>query len=157
MNLFDQPLTLESLLSRIEALEARVLDKPVRQCVEVPPEIREAWGLWYLHKAGSKNWSAIAKRKQIGRLMELSGGNSNMARLIVEQSIERGWTGFFELKQSATVTPITKPVKEAMKPQESKLERDIARARQDYHYGVIDQAERDRRIHEATSKHRSAG
>lgn len=47
-----------------------------------------------------------------------------------------------------------KTVKEAMKPSETPLERDIARARHDCHLGIIDTAERDRRIVEATQRYR---
>lgn len=47
-----------------------------------------------------------------------------------------------------------KTVKEAMKPSETPLERDLNLIRHDHHFGHIDTAERDRRIAEATQKHR---
>ena len=55
---------------------------------------------------------------------------------------------------AATSAVQTKTVKEAMKPSETPLERDIGRARHDCHLGLIDTAERDRRIVEATQRHR---
>jgi hypothetical protein len=54
----------------------------------------------------------------------------------------------------AEVIQLHKSPKEAMKPSETPLERDIARAKQDCHFGIIDAAERDRRILAATNKHR---
>src|SRR5690606_36000730 len=47
----------------------------------------------------------------------------------------------------------TKTAKETMKPSATPLERDIGRARHDCHLGLIDTAERDRRIVEATQRH----
>lgn len=157
--LFDSPPTLESLLARIEALEAKVMEKPVRQSTEVPDELRQAWSLWTLHKSGSKGWTAIAKQRQIAKLAELAGRDGALAMRIVETSIERGWTTFYLPKDDPKpkVVPTQRTVKQAMQPTETPLERDIARARHDYHYGVIDEAERDRRIQEATHRHRRKG
>lgn len=152
MTLFDQPPTLESLLARIEALEAKLLDKPVRQCTDCPPEIRQAWSLWCLHKAG-KGWTAQARKLCLARLVELSGLNGDLAERIVNRSIERGWTGLFAIKDEPKLSMV-KPVKEAMKPSETPLERDLGRIRHDHHFGRIDTAERDKRIAEATQRHR---
>lgn len=155
--LFDSPPTLESLLARIEALEAKVMDKPVRQCTEVPPELREAWGMWCLHKASDKRWTAIAKQRQIAKLAEVSGLNSALAVRIVGEAIERGWTTFYAPKEPVKgAAPQARGVKEAFTPSETPLEKAISRARQDHHYGVIDAAERDRRIVEATQRYRGA-
>lgn len=150
--LFDQPITLESLLARIEALEAQVMSKPVRQQTDCPPEIRQAWGIWCLHKAG-KGWTAHARKLNLKTLVDLSGLNGDLAERIVNQSIERGWTGLFAVKEAPKLVSV-KTVKEAMKPSETPLERDIARARHDCHLGLIDTAERDRRIVEATQRYR---
>lgn len=155
MNLFDDPITLESLLARIEALEAKLMDKPVRQCTEVPDELKPAWSLWYLHKAGSKGWTAVAKQRQVAKLSELAGSDGAMALKIVEQSIERGWTTFFAVKDDPPKLAIVQTgAKAAFKPSETPLERDIARIRQDFHFGAIDVDERDRRIADATDRHR---
>lgn len=159
MTIFDDPITLESLAERVAALEAQLRDKPVRQSTEVPPELRQAWSLWTLHKSGSKGWTAVAKTRQIAKLFELAGFNGDVAMKIVEQSIERGWTTFFEVKEAPKLSLVPsagKTVKQAMAPSETPLERDLARARQDCHFGIIDTAERDRRIAEATQRHREA-
>lgn len=154
MTLFDSPPTLESLLARIEALEAKVMDKPVRQSTEVPPELRDAWSLWTLHKSGSKGWTAIAKQRQIAKLHEICGLDGDMATRVVEQSIERGWTAFYPPKDAPV--PATKPktVRQAMQGTESPLEAQLGWIRQQQHFGVIDQAEADRMRAEATQKYR---
>lgn len=156
MNLFDEPPTLESLLTRIEALEAKVMDKPVRQSTEVPPELREAWSLWYLHKAGCKDWSAAAKRQQVKRLAEVSGLNPERALRIVEVAIEKGWRTFYELKDEPKLSLVPKAAgaKAAFTPSETPLERQRAWARQQLQLGAIDQSEHDRIVAEATQKHR---
>lgn len=151
-NLFDEPLTLQSLLSRIEALEARVMERAPRQRSEVPDELRQAWSLWYLHKAGDKRWSAVAKKQQLAKLAEFSGFNPALAMQIVEESIEKGWATFYAPKSVPRLTSV-KTVKQAMKPSETPLERDISRAKHDCHLGIIDATERDKRIAAATSKH----
>ena len=154
MSLFDQPPTLESLLARIEALEAKVMEKPARQRSEVPDELRQAWSLWYLHKASDKRWSAVAKKQQMAKLAEFSNLNPALAMQIVEEAIEKGWATFYPPKNVPKLAAV-KTVKEAMKPSETPLERDIGRARHDCHLGLIDTAERDRRISAATQKYRA--
>jgi hypothetical protein len=155
MQLFDQPTTLESLLSRIEALEARVLDKPVRQCTEVPPELRPAWSMWTLHKAGSKGWTAIAKQRQVAKLAELSGLDADLALRMVEDAIERGWTTFYLPKDLPRKTA-HKSVSDALKPCETPLERQLGWIRQQRHVGRIDEAEAKRLTAEATERYRRA-
>lgn len=152
VTLFDEPITLESLLARVEALEAKLMDKPVREQTDCPPEIRHAWGIWCLHRAG-KGWTAQARKLCLAKLVELSGLNGDLAERIVNQSIERGWTGLFAVKETTKLTMV-KPVKEALKSTETALEREIALARHSHHFGQIDTAERDRRIAEATNRHR---
>lgn len=150
--LFDQPLTLESLLARIEALEAQVMSKPVRQQTDCPPEIRQAWGIWCQHKAG-KGWTAQARKLNLKTLVELSGLNGDLAERIVNQSIERGWTGLFAVKEAPKLVAV-KTVKEVMKPSETPLEKEINQAHHDFKFDFIDAAERDRRIQAATQRHR---
>lgn len=157
MTLFDQPPTLESLLARIEALEAKVMDKPVRQSTEVPEELRQAWSLWYLHKAGSKNWTAAAKKAQVAKLFELAGFDGDLAVKIVNQSIERGWTTFFPFKDAPKLSIVPKVgAKAALEPSETPLEKRLNQIRHAHHFGQIDAAERDRRIVEATNKYRNS-
>jgi len=161
MTLFDQPLTLESLLARIEALEARVMDKPVRQSTEVPPELRQAWSLWTLHKQGSKGWTALAKKQQAHKLADLSGGNSDTAMAVVEQAIEHGWATFYPLREQAKTAqaPAVRGPKEAFKPSETPLERAQAWTRQRYQRGDFGEGDAAREAFAAemakiVSKHR---
>lgn len=140
MTLFDQPLTLESLAARLEALEALVQDKNPRAArTDCPPEIAHAWALWYAYKAGRKGWSAEAKRINLKKLCDLSCLNSQFAMQIVETSIENGWAGLFapkvEVGKAAPSAVQTKTVKQAMAPSESKLDRDLAYARQRWERG----------------------
>jgi len=129
------------------------MSKPARQQTDCPPEIRQAWSLWCLHKAGAKGWSAQSRKLCLAKLVELSGLNGDLAERIVNQSIERGWTGLFAVKDAPKLTAV-KTVQQAMKPSETPLERDVGRARHDCHLGLIDTAERDRRIVEATQRYR---
>lgn len=157
MTLFDEPITMESLLERIEALEAALEVKGARKRTDCPPEIAQAWGEWNLHRAG-KGWTAQARKLSLTKLVELSGLNGEVALKIVRQSIERSYTGLFPVKEEPKLTLVPqamKGVKEAFKPSETPLERDVAYARQLCSMGQIDVSERDRRIAEATAKHRS--
>ena len=152
--LFDSPPTLESLLARIEALEAKVMDKPVRQCTEVPPELREAWGMWCLHKASDKRWTAIAKQRQIAKLAEVSGLNSALAVRIVGEAIERGWTTFYPLKQEPK--PALNPAVPRGKPtngSESKLESHMGWLRQQLNLGCITQEDYTRQAIQARERY----
>lgn len=140
MTLFDEPLTLEHLLDRIEALEARLDEKqPRAPRTDCPPEVAQAWALWYAYKAGRKGWNATAKKINLKKLCDLSALNSQLAMQIVEASIENGWAGLFAPKvEMGKVVPSavqTKTVKQAMAPSESKLDRDLAYARQRWERG----------------------
>lgn len=160
MTLFDEPITLESLLARIEALEAEVRGTKPRTRTDCPAEVSEAWGLWNMHRAG-KGWTAAAKSLNLKRLCELSTTNgklnAELALAIVNQAMEKGYRGLFPLKDQphAKVVPIHKTTKQALAPCETPLERALGRIRQDYHYGVIDEATRDQRVREATQQHRN--
>ena len=154
MTLFDEPLTLESLLRRVEALEAALHDRPVRQCTEVPDELREAWALWKLHKSGSKGWTAIAKQKQMAKLRELSGLDSAKALAIVEQAVERGWTTFYPLKEDPK--PAVNPAVPRGKPtngSESKLESHMGWLRQQLNLGCITQEDYTRQAIQARERY----
>ena len=160
MTLFDTPLTLESLLARIEALEAKLMDKPARQCADVPPELRQAWGMWRLHKASDKRWTAIAKQRQIAKLAEVSGLDSDLAVRIVGEAIERGWTTFYAPKETPALPAAPKVIgaKAAFKPSETPLERDMAWLRQRFNRGDFgdDRAAYQAECQAVADKHRSA-
>lgn len=154
MDLFNDRPTYEELLTRLEALEAAVFAKPVRErCTEVPPEIEEAWLRWSNFRRG-KGWTAAAKTINAKKLMELSAGKTAVALQIVEQSIERGWTGLFPLKVDIGTTsaqPVAKmkTVAEVLAPKESPYERKMGWLRQQLSYGAITQEDFDRQAREA--------
>src|SRR5690606_6129748 len=58
-------------------------------------------------------------------------------------------------KSGAAVAPSSVPSGKPKGPSETPLERAVAYARQQHHFGAIDETERDRLIAEATTKHRS--
>lgn len=159
MTLFDEPITLESLLARIEALEAEVRGTKPRTRTDCPAEVAEAWGLWNLHRAGNR-WTAHAKQLNLRKLCELSTVDGKldgeMALAIVNQAMERGYTGLYAVKDQskAKVVSTHKTTKQALAPCETPLERALGRIRQDYHYGVIDEAERDKRLADTTNRYR---
>lgn len=55
---------------------------------------------WYQYKKekGQSYKSQIGKTKFVNKLNELSGGNADIARQIIEQSMANNWAGIFELK-----------------------------------------------------------
>ena len=57
-------------------------------------------------------------------------------------------------RAGAAVAPSSVPSGKPKGPSETPLEREIAYARQQFHFGAIDEAERDRLIAAATAKHR---
>lgn len=54
----------------------------------------QAWAMWHRYRNGSKGWNGDAKRLSIRKLERLKkDGHQPIA--VIEQSIERGWTGLF--------------------------------------------------------------
>lgn len=55
---------------------------------------------WYQYKKekGQSYKSQIGKTKFVNKLNELSGGNADIARRVIEQSMANNWAGIFELK-----------------------------------------------------------
>jgi len=77
----------------------------------------ETWNLWkYWRKNEHDNFQykgVISEQMALKSLTELSDGDETKAIKIVEQSIHRGWSGFFKVQNSsngkskqATVKPI---------------------------------------------------
>lgn len=69
------------------------------------PNIKEYWDKWLAYKKERKEYyvpsGIVATWK---KLIRLSGGDPNKAKLIIQQAIENGWMGFYELKpQKSTV------------------------------------------------------
>lgn len=126
------------LLARLEALESIVYQTQKDERSKVDEPLNEAWQLWNRHRNG-KGWTAKARELSMRTLRELAGCDGKLAIRIVEQSIERGWTGLFALRSqetqasgrgsfagSAPSAVQTKTVAQALAPSETKEERDRA-------------------------------
>lgn len=125
------------LLARLEALESIVYQTPKAERSKVDEPLNEAWQLWNRHRNG-KGWTALAKKLSMNKLRELAGTDGSLAVKIVEQSIEKGYTALYPLKDSrdhvsgitatrASPSAVqTKTVAQALAPSETKEERDRA-------------------------------
>ncbi len=66
----------------------------------VPAELREAWSAFVEHrKKLKKPMSDFSKKLNYDELMKLSDGDFEKAKRIIEQSVKKGWQGFFELEE----------------------------------------------------------
>lgn len=105
----------------------------------VPEELKLAWAVWNRHRGASKGWTALAKERNLAKLVALAGDNPALAMDIVDQSIERTWTGLFPIKDDGrpapTPQPTAKTAKQAMAPSESKLANKLGYAKQQYDRG----------------------
>jgi len=81
---------------------------------------RQAWGEWqqYLCEKKKKLTSSTAKKQ----LKKLAQHGADVAAAMIEQSIEQGWQGLFELKQSALTKP--PPPEEIIMPEHTEEEAD---------------------------------
>lgn len=76
----------------------------------------EAWDMWsrFRQKKSGSAWTEDAKRLSLATLKRLfAEGNDPTA--VIEQSIERGWTGLFPLKAQSTSTGRKAPAPENFK------------------------------------------
>lgn len=158
MSLFDAKPSYEELLERIQALEEAVFKVEKRPVIrtDVPREIAQAWDIWSKYRQG-KGWTAAAKTINSKKLMELSKGDSGLAVRIVEQSVERGWTGLFPLKEqpgpTTTAPAKMKTVAEVLAPSESKYERQMGYLRHQQRMGAITQEEYEAQARQAREKY----
>ncbi len=60
----------------------------------------DAWGAWHRFRNGRKGWTADAQALSLRSLAALRGQGHD-PQAVIEQSIERGWTGLFPIKDSA--------------------------------------------------------
>lgn len=155
MNLFDEKVTIEALLARIEALEAEVYKKerPQRERTECPPEIEQAWREWYFYRQRGKGWTPNAQKINLNKLMEISGGKREESLAIVRQSIERGWSGLFPLKHPLQQKNPQVPEGKPAAPSETPLERTMGFLRQQYALGQITKEEAQQQAAEARRKY----
>lgn len=130
MDMFADPMA--ELLARIEALEAAVFAKAAKPAKESPEALGEAWAQWEAYRKG-RGWTANARALNMRKIRELAGTDGALALKIVNQSIERGWTGLFPLKDAPQAAPQPvkhKTVAEALAPTETPLQARIGWLRQ---------------------------
>lgn len=152
MDMFADPMA--ELLARIEALEAAVFAKAAKPDKDSSVEIGDAWSQWEAYRKG-RGWTANARALNMRKLRELAGTDGALALKIVNQSIERGWTGLFPLKDAPQAAPQPakhKTVAEALAPTESKLERHLGWLDQQRRLGAIDEETYNRQAAEAREK-----
>lgn len=155
MDMFADPMA--ELLARIEALEAAVFAKAPKPAKEdIEPLLGIAWAKWDRHRSGKKGWTADARTLSMRTLRKLAGTDGALALAIVDQSIERGWTGLFPLK--ADERPISLPpvkhktVKEALAPTEDRLTAQIRWLEQSAPLRGVTQEQLAAEIEEARSR-----
>lgn len=146
-SLFDeQEVTVGELLRRVEALEAIVMknEQPGRTAppLWVPEPLRPAWARWDAFRKVRKGWTADAKRVNLAKLVDLTPpSDPSMADKIVQQSIERGWTGLFPLKederQQAAPKPKYQTAAEALSAGEDKVSAKLGWLRQQHELGAL--------------------
>lgn len=61
----------------------------------------EAWDDWHAYRNSRKGWTQRARELSLARLARLHSEGHD-PRAVIEQSIERGWTGLFPLKEDRT-------------------------------------------------------
>ncbi|MFD2890026.1 Lin1244/Lin1753 domain-containing protein [Chitinophaga cymbidii] len=78
--------------------------KPLNKPLEFPsPEFEAIWKEWIEFKRTEKRKryrTQLAEQKGITHLVNLSGGDYSVAKLIVEQSMAQNWEGLFALKNA---------------------------------------------------------
>lgn len=156
MDMFADPMA--ELLARIEALEAAVFakaPKPAKEAVE--PLLGIAWAKWDRHRSGKRGWTADARTLSMRTLRKLAGTDGTLALAIVDQSIERGWTGLFPLKAQdgpqASQNPVQhKTVKQALTPTEDKLTAQVNWLKQSAPLRGVTQEQLAAEIEEATRR-----
>lgn len=140
--MFADPMA--ELLARIEALEAAVFAKAPKSAKEKPEEaLSEAWCKWDRHRGGKRGWTADARTLSMRTLRKLAGTDGTLALAIVDQSIERGWTGLFPLKvDDRAPAPVQhKTVKQALAPTEDRLTAHLGWLRNQVERGVMTESE----------------
>jgi hypothetical protein len=73
----------------------------------------DAWGDWHAYRNGRKGWTHKARELSLRKLTELWALGHD-PRVVIEQSIERGWTGLFPVHEDrARAGPVSaKPGKQ---------------------------------------------
>ncbi len=153
MDMFTDPLA--EVLARLAALEAAVFAKAPKPAKETVGEtLNAAWQRWEAHRRGTKGWTLTARSLNMMKLRELSGVDGELAMKIVNQSIERGWTGLFPLKvdERAPAPVQHKTVKQALAPTEDKLTAHVNWLKQSAPLRGVTQEQLAAEIEEATRR-----
>lgn len=76
--------------------------KGVAPKLALPPWLEpDAWQAWHAFRNSRKGWTAHARTLSLRKLTELHTQGHD-PRAVIEQSIERGWTGLFPLREDST-------------------------------------------------------
>lgn len=65
-------------------------------------KFKDSWGLWKDYRAenGKKKYKPIGEQGALTELSNLSNGDEKVALAIIMQTIKKGWTGFYNLKNN---------------------------------------------------------
>lgn len=112
-----QPTTNQQLTTSKEIKKERIEEKKNNKkeiSLVLPPEFQttvfgDAWAKWVSYRKNIRH--ALVQETaegQIKKLTKMSGGSDTVAAAIIEQSIDHGWQGLFELKENAKKTVSTR-------------------------------------------------
>lgn len=75
------------------------------------PAFVSIWSEWLQHRkeARIKNYTPTGLRRVFSGLVKMSNNDEDIAILIIDQSLSKGWQGFFELKQNFNGANIANP------------------------------------------------
>lgn len=126
----------------------------------LPDWLPEAnWKMWHDFRNSRRGWTHRARELSLLTLTKLRDAGGDPVA-IIEQSIERGWTGLFPLKapEQGRADPkptgglARRPVKEALAPAESRLSAQLRYLKQELDAGRLTPEEHQARAAEARSK-----
>ena len=89
------------LLNTDNILNTDIIKKEVFDFEELEELNVDVWKKWraYRKETFRLNYKPIGEKAAIGKLMRLSQGCHEVQEQIIQQSIENGWKGIFDLKQ----------------------------------------------------------
>ena len=99
----------ESKVKEIKEKETKIKEKKVNE-ITFPFDsevFKKYWSLWLEFKKEQFNFtykSKISIQAALNELVKLSNGQEQTAIKIIEQSIAKGWQGFFQLKNDINAT-----------------------------------------------------
>lgn len=98
---------LQGYIKGLDTVSYRVMDKDKDKDKDkdliYPAELNfEAWELWkeFRKEQFRAKYKPIGEKAAIKKILNLSAGDKEIQAKIIEQSIENGWRGLFELKAS---------------------------------------------------------